>query len=58
MIFVSSLSYLGVKIDESLNNVRGEKRIISADDSKVKVILLPTNEELQIAIDTFDLTNK
>ena len=52
------LSYLGVKIDESLNNVRGEKRIISADDSKVKVILLPTNEELQIAIDTFDLTNK
>lgn len=52
------LGYLGVKIDNEANNVRGVKRIISAPDSKVKVILLPTNEELQIAIDTFQLTDK
>ncbi len=49
------LGYLGVKIDEELNNVRGERRIISAADSKVKVILLPTNEELAIARETLAL---
>ncbi len=52
------LSYLGVKIDDNANDIRGERRVISAADSKVKVILLPTNEELQIAIDTFELTGK
>ncbi len=52
------LSYLGIKIDDNANNVRGERRVISASDSKVKVILLPTNEELQIAIDTYELTSK
>ena len=45
----SSLTYLGVKLDEEKNNVRGEERIISADDSKVQVLLVPTNEELAIA---------
>ena len=40
----SSLTYLGVKLDEEKNNVRGEERIISADDSKVQVLLVPTNE--------------
>lgn len=45
------LGYLGVKIDDELNNVKGEKRVISAADSKVKVMLLPTNEELMIALD-------
>lgn len=57
-IICEHLSYLGIKIDDKANNVRGERRIISAADSKVKVILLPTNEELQIAIDTYELTNK
>ncbi len=57
-IICEHLSYLGIKIDDNANNVRGERRIISAADSKVKVILLPTNEELQIAIDTYELTNK
>ncbi|MDO5416025.1 MAG: acetate kinase [Lachnospiraceae bacterium] len=47
-----SLSYLGVKIDDEANDIRGERRIISAADSKVKVMLLPTNEELAIARDT------
>ena len=51
----SSLTYLGVKLDEEKNNVRGEERIISADDSKVQVLLVPTNEELAIARETLAL---
>ncbi len=49
------LGYLGVKIDDERNNVRGEERIISTDDSKVKVLLVPTNEELAIARETLAL---
>ena len=45
-------SYLGAKIDPERNNVRGKERLISADDSKVKIFLIPTNEELAIARDT------
>lgn len=51
----SSLTYLGVKLDEEKNNIRGEERIISADDSKVQVLLVPTNEELAIARETLAL---
>ena len=51
----SSLTYLGVKLDEEKNNVRGEERIISADNSKVQVLLVPTNEELAIARETLAL---
>ena len=50
-----SLGYLGVKIDDEANNVRSQKRIISAPDSKVKVMLIPTNEELAIARETLAL---
>ncbi len=50
-----SLSYLGVEIDDEANDIRGEKRIISTPNSKVKVMLLPTNEELAIARDTLAL---
>ncbi len=46
------LDYLGVKLDPVKNNVRGEEAVISADDSKVKVLVIPTNEELMIAQDT------
>ena len=49
------LGYLGVKIDDEANNVRGERRVISAADSKVKVMLIPTNEELAIARETLRL---
>ena len=49
------LGYLGVKIDDEANNVRGERRVISAADSKVKVMLIPTNEELAIARETLAL---
>lgn len=45
----------GAKIDEAKNNVRGKETVISADDSAVKVILIPTNEELMIARDTVRL---
>ena len=49
------LGYLGVEIDDELNNVRGDRRIISSKNSKVKVLLLPTNEELAIARETYRL---
>lgn len=45
----------GVKVDEEKNNVRGEETLISTSDSKVAVWLIPTNEELMIARDTFQL---
>ena len=43
---------MGVKLDAEANKVRGEETVISAADSKVKILLIPTNEELMIAIDT------
>lgn len=49
------LSFLGVKIDDERNNIRGEARLISTDDSKIKVFLMPTNEELMIARETLRL---
>ena len=50
-----NLEYLGVKIDPVKNNVRGKEALISADDSKVAVWVIPTNEELMIAQDTAEL---
>ena len=44
--------YLGIKIDEAKNNTRGEEVLISTPDSKVKVFIIPTNEELKIARET------
>ena len=49
------LGFLGVKIDDSKNTVRGEEVEISTADSKVKVFVIPTNEELMIARDTQEL---
>ena len=46
------LEFMGVKIDIEANNVRGEEKEISTPDSKVKVYLVPTNEELMIAKET------
>lgn len=51
----NQLSFLGVKLDKERNNVRGEARLISADDSSIKVFLMPTNEELMIARETLRL---
>ena len=49
------LGYLGAKIDPERNKVRGKAALISADDSKVKIFMIPTNEELAIARDTLRL---
>ena len=46
------LDFMGLKLDEAANDVRGKETVISTADSKVKVLLIPTNEELMIAIDT------
>jgi len=48
----AGLEYMGVKVDAEKNNTRGKEALISADDSKVKVFVIPTNEELMIAMDT------
>ena len=50
-----SLSFLGVEIDTDKNNVRGDEVEISTPNSKVKVWIIPTNEELMIARDTKEL---
>ena len=55
LAIASNLEVLGVKMDAEANNVRGKETVISAADSKVKVLLIPTNEELMIARDTLEL---
>ena len=53
------LAFLGVKLDEEINNKRSkEDRVISTPDSTVKVVVIPTNEELMIARETLRLTSK
>jgi len=53
------MDYMGIKIDEAVNSsTRGELKRISADDSKVQVWVVPTNEELLIARDTVEIVNK
>ena len=50
------LEWMGVKLDKELNlKVHGEEAVISAPDSKVKVVVIPTDEELMIATDTMNL---
>nr|WP_302689663.1 acetate kinase [uncultured Eubacterium sp.] len=52
---VKHLKYLGVELDEEANKIRGEEKLISTADSKVKVYVVPTNEELAIARETVEL---
>ena len=52
------LEFMGVKLDQEKNKIRGEEAVISAEDSKVKVVVIPTDEELMIASDTMDILNK
>jgi acetate kinase len=49
------LGNLGIKIDPLKNKIRGKETIISPEDAKVKVLLIPTNEELMIARDTYQI---
>lgn len=52
------LSYFGIKIDDNKNDkLKGERAIISTDDSRVAVLVIPTNEELVIARDTAEICN-
>jgi acetate kinase len=51
-----NMEFLGIKLDEALNDkIRGEEAVISAKDSKVKIVVIPTDEEFMIASDTMDL---
>lgn len=55
---LDKISSLGVKIDEEKNDFRGQFRLISTDDSKIPVYVVPTNEELMIALDTYNIINE
>lgn len=57
-IICTDLGNLGIKLDPIKNKVKGQETIISTDDSKVKLLLIPTNEELMIARDTYELSKK
>lgn len=54
-VICSELGNLGIKLDLVKNKVRGQEAIISREDSKVKILLVPTNEELMIARDTYNI---
>lgn len=53
-----NLAYMGIKLDSEKNKERGKEIEISSPDSKIKVFVIPTNEELVIARDTRDLVSK
>jgi acetate kinase len=52
------LEFIGVEIDAERNKVRGEEAVLSTDASRVKVVCIPTDEELMIASDTVSILNK
>ena len=52
---LEGLEFLGIELDEERNNIRGEEAVLSSDASKVKVVLIPTDEELMIASDTYEI---
>ncbi len=54
-IIVDNLGYLGIKLNENANQLRGQNTLISTEDSAVKVYVIPTNEELEIARQTLKL---
>ena len=57
-LICNDLGNLGIKLDLVKNKVRGKETIISREDSKVTVMLIPTNEELMIARDTYNIVTK
>ena len=54
---VNKLGVLGIYLDEEANNVRGEEKLITTADSKIPCYVIPTDEELMIARDTYSLAN-
>ena len=57
-IICNDLGNLGIKLDLVKNKVRGKEMIISREDLPVKILFIPTNEELVIARDTYDIVTK
>lgn len=57
-LICADLGNLGIKLDLVKNKVRGKETIVSTDDSKVELLLIPTNEELMIARDTYNISKK
>ncbi|MBR4860655.1 MAG: acetate kinase [Firmicutes bacterium] len=57
-VICQELGNLGIKLDVVKNKVRGKETIISTEDAKVKLLLIPTNEELMIARDTLNIVSK
>ena len=55
---IKRFNFMGIKLDEEKNNTRGISGEISTSDSSVKVLVIPTDEELMIAKDTYNLINK
>lgn len=55
---IDYLAYMGVKLDDERNKVRGEEALISSDDSSIPVWVVPTNEELVIARDTLRIVTE
>ena len=55
---IDHFGYLDARLDPVANAMHGEERIISTEDSKVKVICIPTNEELAICRDTVEIVTK
>ena len=55
---IDHLGYLGITLDEEKNNIRGEEVIVSTPDSRTKVVVIPTNEELAIARETVDILSE
>ena len=49
------LTFMGVKLDNEANQIRGEEKVISTEDSSIKMYVIPTNEELMIAKETMNL---
>jgi len=54
---LSNMEYMGIKIDEEKIATRGKEMVISKPESKVKVLIVPTDEELVIANDTYNITS-
>lgn len=57
-LVIEGLSVLGVKLDEKANSVRGKEKLITTKSSKIPCYVIPTDEELMIARDTYELANK
>ena len=52
------MKHFGIEIDLEKNKIKGQEAIVSSDNSRVKVLVVPTNEELMIARETKDLVAK